>query len=219
MGSDDRVLHLPSLVNETYALSLPWKPLRDWCTFPNLGKAACAQVRERVQLLHGWLQTGTPAPSKQGSHRRQQWPVCMCVLTGRKKKRDPAGQLMADYFLQLLKKNVSSAQPRETLGRSDTGWGVAAGGWRARSGDGMEPMGWLPQPVSDRACSSSTGQRRLPGEFRGQREAGAGLFPGPNRWERKKCRGVIWVANTCKSATGRFLSVEECGERGGRGGR
>lgn len=112
----------------------------------------------------------------------------MCVLT-RGGKKGPSGQPMTDYFLQLLKKNVPSAQPCETLGRWDTGWGVA----------GLAP-----------AAQVSAGSQ---GSFRGR------TSPRSQQVRAGKSRGVICVANTRRSATGRLLSVEECREGGGRGGR
>lgn len=66
-------------------------------------------------------------PNKAASHKATVASLHVCADKGGGKK-GPSGQLMTDYFLQLLKKNLPTAQPWEMLRRWDTGWGVVAGG-------------------------------------------------------------------------------------------
>lgn len=96
--------------------------------------------------MHNWLQAGIPAPSKQGSHRRQQWPVCMCVLT--EGNKDPIRQLMTDDFLQVLKEKChlsSPGRPPAELRQGGESWTEGCGrGTLWAAGGTAEQMGWLP---------------------------------------------------------------------------
>lgn len=144
------MLHLPSLFNETYALRLSWTPPKRRRAFPNLGKAACAQVRKRDSASNARQITNTYTCSfkTRQSHRRQQWPACMCVTKG---KRDPIRELMTDYFCNCLRK-MSPAQPWETVTRTETGQGGKLhledeGPGRALcSQSGQPQVGWLVHP-------------------------------------------------------------------------
>lgn len=161
---------------------------RDRCTFPNLGKAACAQVRKRDSASNAQQITNTCNCSfkTRQSHRRQQWPACMCVLT--KGKRDPIRRLMTDYFCNCLRK-MSPAPPWETVTRTETGQGgelhpedegpggalYSQSGWPQRRGAG------LCIPSSGRPCSSGTGQHWSPKGFRGWQEVRGRTLPNPNK--------------------------------------
>lgn len=117
--------------------------------------------------------------------------------------------------MQLLKSNVT-AQPRETPHYTLVRWG---GGlhleWRARRSSALsqddhraEGLACASQAVADPALEAqgSTGSQ----DFKSGKEVGGRTFPNPSN--EISTVMLIWVANTCKLATVRFLSVEKCGE-------
>lgn len=169
MGSSYGVLHLPSLSNETYTLCLSWNPPGGWCTFPNVGKAACAQVRERDSASNAQRITNTYTCSfkTRQSHRRQQWPACTCVWA--EGKRDPIGLPMTHRFCDCCR-NTSPAQPWEITTAPDTRWGGTS------QGEDEGPGGTLHVCQGNRSAGG-----RIPTGPPGGQGVGGRAFPDPNK--------------------------------------
>lgn len=71
--------------------------------------------------------------------------------------------------------------------------------------DGLARASRMAEPALE--AQGSTGAQE---NFKSGKEVGGRTFLNPNTEIRRTM--LIWVANTCKLATVRFLSVEKCGE-------
>lgn len=181
----------------------------DLCPFPNLGKAACAQVRKRdsasnaQQLTHSY----TCSCWTRQSQKAAVASLHVCAGAGKGGSHQAADGWVV---LQLLENQVT-AQPRRAF---TTPTGMGGGGFHLeKGGPGGAQSRWAGSciPDRDRPCSRGTGQHWSPRGFqewnrsRGQDFPLFGTFP--------QTAMLIWDANTCKLATVMFLSVEKCGER------
>lgn len=183
------------------------------CPFPNLGKAACAQVRERDSASNAQRITNTYTCSfkTRQSHRSQQWPACTCVWA--EGKRDPLGTQWPTMFAAAEGKChlCSPRRPQLPLTRGeDEG---AGGTLHCCHGAGSCLLN------SSRPCSSSTGQGQISMGPPGWQGVGGRAFPNPNKWDQKKSNvdgdgqhvqvGHCWVS----------VSWGEVWRGGGREGR
>lgn len=132
--------------------------------------------------MHNSLHTATPAPAEQGSHRRQQWPACMCVLG--QGKGDPIRQLMAESFCNCWRTKSLPSPGEPSL--HPQGWGEEGSTWRREGqeelctwsqaelrADGLAPASQMGTDPALEAQGSTGAQE----DFKSGTEVGAGLSP------------------------------------------